>query len=446
MTTAHADRRRVLRGLLGGAAITVGLPILDGMLNENGTAFAATGAPIPARFGTWFWGCGLNAGRWEPNKVGTGYDLGAELAPLERFKSKINLFSGFKAFLDGKPNGVHFSGAQAVFTGTVPRGMTGAAPSVDQLVADVIGSTTRFRSLEAACMGIQTHSQSRRGGSVLNPAETSPTALYARIFGADFSDPNAAEFKPDPKTLIRQSALSVVAEERAAFMRKVGVADRVRLDEYFTSLRDLEQQLSLQLAKPAPLEACTVPASVAATLPGTEIEVVKNNHTLFAKLLAHALACGQTRVVNVAFSDATSSLRKAGGTSSHHEYTHDEPVDRVLGYQTEVTWFNDQIMQSFALMLTELDRIREGAGTLLDNTLIFASTDTGLAKLHSLENIPIITAGSASGRFKTGMHVRAVGDTVARVGLTVQQALGVPVNAWGTESQETSKTITEILA
>jgi len=440
------NRRSVLRGMMGGAAVSVGLPFLDCFLNENGTALAATGAELPTRFATWFWGLGLNPGRWEPAEQGKFAQFGPELQPLAAFKDKINVFSGMKAFLDGKPLAVHFSGAQAIMTGTVPRGSLATTPSIDTVVADVIGTRTRFRSLEVACTGNPSHSQSRRSGSVINPAEVSPAALYTRVFGPEFKDPNAADFTPDPAVMVRKSALSAVTEERQAFAKTLGAADRARLDEYFTSLRGLEQQLELQLQKPAPLEACTVPAKADDAPIGTEIESVKANHKLFAQILAHALACGQTRVVNVAFADATSSLRKAGGQQTHHEYSHEEPVDAVLNYQPTLTWFYGEIMQSLAVMLATLDGIREGDRSLLDRTLLMTGTDHGYAKLHSVENLPIITAGSGNGRFKTGIHCVAKGDTVSRVGLTVQQAMGVPVSSWGTESNQTAKPFGEVLA
>ncbi|HLG89431.1 MAG TPA: DUF1552 domain-containing protein [Alphaproteobacteria bacterium] len=440
------NRRSVLRGMLGGAAVTVGLPFLDCFLNENGTALAATGEQLPTRFATWFWGLGMNPGRWEPKQTGKFTEFGPELQAIAPFKDKVNVYSGMKAFLDGKPLAVHFSGAQAILTGTVPRGMIGVTPSIDTLISDTIGTRTRFRSLEVAATGNPTHSQSRRANSVINPAEVSPAALYTRVFGPEFKDPNAADFTPDTGVLVRRSALTAVADDRKSFAQTLGAADKARLDEYFTSLRELEQQLDLELQKPAPLAACTVPGKVEETPIGTEIETVKTNHKLFAGILAHALACGQTRVINVAFADATSSLRKAGGQQTHHEYSHEEPVDAVLNYQPTLTWFFGQIMDSFALMLATLDGIKEGDRSLLDRTLLMTGTDHGYAKLHSVENIPIITAGSANGRMKTGIHCAALGDTVARVGLTVQQAMGLPVSTWGTESNQTSKPFTEVLA
>ncbi len=97
-------------------------------------------------------------------------------------------------------------------------------------------------------------------------------------------------------------------------------------------------------------------------------------------------------------------------------------------------------------MVSTLDSFHEGGGTLLDRMLVWITTDTGYAKLHSLDNIPMLTAGRAGGLVKTGLHVRTAGDPVSRMGLTVQQAMGVQVNSWGSDSMETSKTVTEIMA
>jgi len=438
-------RRAALRGMMGGAAISVGIPLLDCFLDTNGVALADTGAPIPARFATWFWGCGLNPGRWEPKSTGKIDAFGPELQPLEAFRSKVNVYSGMKVYLDGRINTVHFTGPAALITGIVPHGSTVEAPSVDTLIADTIGTTTRFRSLEVSCTGDALHSQSRRSASAINPGEVSPAALYARVFGADFADPNAATFTPDPRLMAKRSALSAVTEDRQSFMADLGAADKARMDEYFTSLRALEQQLDLELQKPAPLQACTIPGKPDATPTGTEITTVATNHKLFAGLLAHALACGQTRVVNIAYANANSSLRKAGAVQTHHEYTHEEPVDPVLGYQPEMTTFYTAIMESFADLLTALDGIREGDRTLLDRTLVMATTDSGYAKIHALDNIPLLTVGAAGGRVKTGLHVQAAGDPGTRLGLTAQQAMGLPVSSWGNGSMETSKAISEVL-
>jgi hypothetical protein len=230
----NATRRNVLRGMMGGAAVSVGLPFLDCFLNTNGTALAATGAPLPVAFGTFFWGCGLNPGRWEPKTLGKGYDMNIETASLQPFKDRINVISGMKVFLDGKGARPHFTGEMAILTGDVPRETPNYA-SLDSIVADTIGTRTRFRSLEVTGTGKPTDSLSRRSASVANPAEISPAALYTRVFGPDFTDPNSADFKPDPRVMVRRSVLSGVTDQREALMKQVGANDRQRLDEYFTA-------------------------------------------------------------------------------------------------------------------------------------------------------------------------------------------------------------------
>jgi hypothetical protein len=445
--TKLQERRRVLKGIFGGAAISVGLPFLDCFLNESGTALAATGAKLPVCFGTWFWGCGFTPGRWEPGNIGDLGNLGPELKVLEPFKKDMNIFTGFKVHLDGRPSSPHQTGMAAVITGSVPRaGEKQSLPSLDVLVADTIGKRSRFRSLEVAATGIASHSLSRRSASVVNPAETSPSALYLKIFGPEFKHPNSADFKPDPLILARKSVLSAVSEERKQLLSEVGASARARLDEYFTSLRELEQQLEVEIEKPLPMQACTPVERAEGLQASSDIDNVSANHALFASLLAQALACGQTRVVNVVFGDSASSLRRAGKTMTHHILTHEEAIDEKLGYQPEATWFVEQCMKGLHTLLTTMTNIKEGDGTLLDRTLLFIASDTGYARTHSVENMPLLTAGKAGGRIKTGQHVQAKGDPGTRVGLTVQQAVGVPVSSWGKDAMETSKTITEILS
>lgn len=442
---ARLGRRRVLRGMLGGAAVTVGMPFLDCFLDTSGTALA-DGTQLPTIFANWFFGCGLNPGRWEPKTAGKLVDLGPELEPLRPYMSKVNVFSGFKVHLDGKPALPHITGRIAVSTGVVPAaGQKTALPSVDTIIADQIGTKTRFRSIEVSCIGSR-NSESVRAGNIMNPSEVSPTALYTRIFGPDFRDPNAADFVPDPKVMARQSVLSGVKDQLTDIQQMIGAADKVRLEEYLTSLRQLEQQLDLELQKPEPLKACSVPQKPAGELtPSAEVDTMHTNHKLFVQLIANALACGQTRVANIALTEGLSTLRRSGNAVIHHTHTHEEPVDPKLGYQPNVAWFVGNIMTAMAEMIATFDGFKEGDRSLLDRMLVWVSSETGYAKVHSTDNIPALTVGGANGRVRTGQHVQTAGDPITRVGLTVQQAMGVPVNSWGGDSMSTSRTITEIM-
>jgi hypothetical protein len=449
MKNTLSSRRRVLKGMLGASAVTVGLPFLDCFFNDNGTALAS-GAPVPVRFGTWFWGCGINAGRWTPDTFGANYDIKAELARVASYKKKVSIFSGFNAVLGGRPNLNHWTGAMATLSGACPvhGGVDGGStdfPTLDCLVSDSIGQGTRFRSLEVACTGQPEVSYSLRGGNTVNPSEVDPVALYKRIFGPEFLDPNAAEFKPDPAIMLRQSVLSSVKDEREALLRRLGKADQARLEQYFTSLRQLEQQLGLMMEKPAPAAACSVPKAPAQGERGTVWEVALKNHASLGQLLTMALACNQTRVVSIALSKAASDLRKAGEPVTFHELTHEEQVDEKLGYQVQATDFIEKSMGAFADMLAMLDAVPEGDGTLLDHMLLLATSESNYAKLHSIDSLPIMVAGCAAGKWRAGVHVAGKGDPTSRVGLTIQQALGMPVGSWGDGAMQTSKPIDEVL-
>jgi hypothetical protein len=114
------DRRFLLRGTCQGALAVIGMPFLDCFLDSKGQALAATGKAIPTRFGTFFWGCGLTKALYLPKSTGSNYDDTPQLASLKPFKRKFNLFSGFRAYVDDKPNIQHWSGNAAITTGTAP--------------------------------------------------------------------------------------------------------------------------------------------------------------------------------------------------------------------------------------------------------------------------------------------------------------------------------------
>jgi hypothetical protein len=434
-------RRSMLRGMLGGTAVSLALPFLDCFLNERGTALAS-GAPLPPVFGSWFQNLSLNPGRWKPDRVGAGFQNNVELKVLDPFRERMNVISGCKYFLDGRPLETHVSGVQIATMGSLPFGTT-SDPSLDTFIAEVIGPRTRFRSVEIALSGGR-QSLSRGKGGVINPSEPSPAALYARLFGADFRDPNAANFTPDAHDMARRSVLSALTDERRQIMAQVGAADRARLDAYFTSVRQVEQQLDIALTAPAPIESCRKPELAPQDEPGKTVGAVEKNNKLFAQLMAHAIACDQTRVFNVNF--GTQGLRTPGGIRDWHSLTHEEPIDPQLGYQKDVTWFINFATGTFAQFLHELDGYREGAGSVLDRAVVLWQTDHGYARTHTMDDLPILTIGSAAGRLKTGMHIVASGDPSARVGLTVQQAMGVSINSWGRLSNKTSKPLTELLA
>ena len=440
-------RRFLLRGLSHGSAAVMALPFLDCFLDGNGKALAATGQAIPTRFGTFFWGCGLTRTLYLPKATGPDYDDTPQLAALKPYKHKLNLLSGFRAYVDDKPNIQHWTGNAAITTGIAPANDTQFdAKTIDQTIADTISHGARFRSIEVSCCGNKRESYSSLGGSNINPPEVSPLGLYTRLFGAGFQDPSKADWKPDPEVMLQKSVLSVVADDRKLLERNVGAADRARLDQYFTSVRELERTLEAELRRPEIAAQVVIPDAPDEMAVNKSVPNLRKVTSVLARLLAMGLATDQTRVFNMAFSEPASTIYMPGDSRPFHQSTHEEPVDEGVGYQPITSKFSTYSMEGFAALVAALDGIKEGDGTLLDHSLVLAYTDTSNAKLHAVDGIPMLLAGAASGRVKTGMHYAGASTTVARVGLTVQQAFGLSVDRWGTDSNMTNKPISEILA
>lgn len=446
------SRRSVLKGMLGSTAVYMGLPVLDAFLNGNGTAFA-DGAKLPVRFGTYFWGLGLTdtptgGSRWVPAKTGSDYEIMPELEFLQTLEHKVSVFSGFRAISDGRANLVHWTGHASILSGIAPAATNRFdGPSFDTRIADAIGASTRFKTLDIdASISRLPVSYSTRTGATFASPEVTPLALYTRLFGPGFQDPNRDDWKPDPAIMLRQSVLSAVKDQREALMAGVGNADRVKLDQYFSSVRDMETQLAVQLQRPDKRQACVVPEAPKEAPRSASVDVVNANVKAMAKLLAMGLACDQSRVFTFVHTAGSSETYLAGQSKIYHQITHDEPTDARLGYQPETSKLAGLVMQGLRHLLTEMDAIKEGDGTLLDNSLVMAFSDTGYAKIHSIENIPMFLAGRAGGRHKAGQHIAGKGDAVTRVSLTAMQLAGAPVGEFGAGSMKTSRPIGDVIA
>jgi hypothetical protein len=445
--TKYLSRRRILRGMLNGAAVAVSLPMLDVFLNENGTALAATGAALPARFGTWFWGLGVNHNIFTPKTVGRDYEMPLQMQPLEKVKPHINVFTNYNVLTDGRPNLCHYTGWVALRCGSAPGGR-GQLPgqSLDVAIAETMGGGTRFRSLNLAATGAPRDSYSFLSADAINPPEISAVELYQKIFGSEFQDPNSPNFKPDSKIMMRRSVLSAVTEQRRDIERNLPAADKTRLDQYYTSIRELENRLELQLQKPPPAPTCKAPPRPPAEMPvGVDVELVSARHRAMSDLLVMALTCNQTKVFNMVYSDSASSLTRKGLDKTHHIVTHEEVIDPEKGYQIEACRFVGDAFKEFAYFLEKLAAMPEGDGSLLDHCLVYAHSDCQLAKTHSIDGIPMFTAGRLNGAVKTGLHIDGNGEPGTRLGYTVQRLMGVAVTSWGQGSMETSREIGEIV-
>lgn len=437
------SRRTLLRGLLGGAVVTIGLPPLERFLNSNGTAYAASGDDgFPRRFGLFFWGNGILPVRWTPTGKGTTWQLSDQLAPLAAVKDKVSVVTGTKL---GVPNSQpHGAGAAGVLSG-MPLLMQGnnqtfGGPSIDQIIASVIGNETRFRSLEfGAAPG---DGYSFNGPNSLNPPEPSANALFQRIFGTGFTMPGDTP-KLDPTLGLRQSVLDAVGEDIKRLELDVGAADKQRLEQHLEGIRLLEKRLVKLQEAPPKLDACHVPKMPELAYPDIEGRPqLQLKNQVFSEMMAYALACDQTRVFSNWFTHPVNNLLFQNASTGHHELTHNEADP-----QPEVHQITVQIVQALAAQIAALDAVQEGAGTLLDHMVVLGVSETGLAKTHSMEEMPIVLAGSAGGRLKVGMHYRSEGgENTSKVLLSVCRAVGADMASFGAEGGQVKDSLSAIEA
>jgi hypothetical protein len=432
--------------MVGGVGVSVALPFLEAFLNSSGTALAS-GGPMPVRFGTWGYGLGGTKDIFVPKKTGPGYDLPEEIASWAPIRDDVNLFTNGSAFPDSSPNRNHFTGWVVSRTGVAPEVDLVPRETIDVTVAKQIGRTTRFNSLTATATADARDTYSYTNPTTPNAPEWSPLQFYTRLFGPDFQDPNADEFTRDPRLIARRSVLSGVMEQSKDMMKSLGAADRQRLDQYFTGLRQLEKQFDHRLTKPEPIASCVAPGE-APVNPAMDksADAVRLRHKMMTELMVMAIACDQTRVFNMTYSAAFSSIIKPGYPKPHHTCTHEEPVDTKLGYQHHASWFTRRAMESWTDFIEAFKAVPEGDGTLLDNVLILGTTDVGYARTHAIDGMPVFLAGRAGGRAKSGMHIDLAGGSVAQVGYTALRLVGVDTPSWGTLSNQCSDVIGDVVA
>lgn len=431
MTRTPISRRGFLRGTLGGAAVSIALPWLETLA---GKAAHAQGA-FPTRFGLFFWGNGIRPDRWVPSGEGIGdaWQLSPQLMPLAPVKDLITVVSGTALKV---PNEIpHHSGTAGVLTGRPlwvksHEDQTMNGPTIDQVIAADIGGETRFRSLEVGCY-LSRWTISFNGPDNINPPETSPALLFERLFGPAFRAPGE-ETAVDPKLALRRSVLDAVTADIGRFQRGLSAADRARLDQHLTGVRELERRIARLEADPPDLAACVRPEAP----PGDDAyDYIDGKPQLSTKsrvmcdLIAMALACDQTRVWSYQITSPLTSLQIADSTQGHHQLTHDEPepqqqVDRIV----------TAIITEYAYLVQRLAAIDEGGESLLDHTALLATSDISLGRTHSLDEFPIVIAGKANGRLRTGLHYRSpFAENTGRVMLSLLRACGLNAGSWGAE-------------
>jgi hypothetical protein len=446
MSRLKISRRTVLRGVIGGAAVGVALPPLEAMFNSNGTAYA-DGAAIPTRMGIFFWGNGVKPDRWVPPTTGAGWTPSPSLMPLATLgvQDYVNVVTGMVEQASTERG--HHSGTVGILSGGplvvqpaggAPYRSTFSLPSIDQVAANIIGTTSRFKSLEVGIStrvngneGTTLHYLSHSGPDSPNPPEYNPTNLFNRVFGMGFTAPGGSTTPvTDATSAYRKSVLDSVLAEITSLRARVGAADKVRLDKHSDNIRGIENRLTANPALPA-TAACTMPTDPGATPDQNGLEQMAARTKAMSGLLAIALACNQTRVFSMMFTGSTAStiFNEANVEMPHHQMTHDEPGNQPMVQETTV-----YTVQMFATLLTALKAIPEGAGNVLDNCAILGTTDTSDGRFHNLFDYPILVAGKAGGFFKyPGIHYRSPtgNENTSTVLLSMLRAVGTNLNQVG---------------
>ncbi len=438
------------RLLLQSATASIALPRLEGMLNGNGTAYAA-GGPLPKRFGVFFWGLGMNPERWTPQKTGPGFTLSEHLKPFEPVREYLSVATGFNcAPIMGQ---VHVGAQVGILTGdgTDTQPLTTATvrkPSVDQLVAAFLGNGSKFKSIEVRSSGKNAGPRdggtaidwcSHNGPSSPNKSEVNPRVVFARLFGAGSTGPAMSDVERQNTNFARKSVLDLVRQDISRLNMRLGTADRLRMQQHLDGIRAIELQL-----QEMPTVACKAPAMPADF--GTKPEdfgggQIRARHKVMSEMLAIAFACDLTRVATLQFSHAGSHERfpDSGFAGECHETGH------KLGITPDIDKAILFWMESFSVWLQAMKNLPEGAGNVLDNACIFGTSDHSYAPSHRVDEFPLLVAGKAQGRLKGGVHVRLVNEIATRVPFTLMKALGMPLTSWGEQSLKATAVVSELL-
>lgn len=453
--TGSVSRRQLLRGLSVGLPVTLGLPLLDLMMNDHGTALAQ-GEPLARRFGTFFWGNGrgIDRTRWAPTATGTAWELSAQLAPLEVVKPYINLVTNSDIKLQNSPRG-HHNGVAGFLTGAdfiaQDPGNAGyrstlAGPSIDQIAADTLSAGALYRSVEVGVSrqtvngeGTTLQYISHNGPDNANPSPTDPIEVFDRLFGDTSGGQDTSVLTATNE--IRQSILDSVKEDITALKARVGSRDRTRLDQHFENIRAVELRLGANAALASQCTNLTrpeVPRIDGGREPITELTAA------MSQMLALATACDMTRVFSMLFTGSVGStiFWQVGADRGHHDLSHEaDATQDVIDASTIYT------MEQFAVLLNTFQTTPDGAGNLLDSSVIIASSDCSDGAAHSVSDYPIVIAGSAGGSLKyPGVHVDVNGDNTSKALLTVLRAVGVNAMEFGGGAGHVTETFTDIEA
>jgi hypothetical protein len=411
------SRRALLRGAGG---VAVGLPMLE-IMSPLSRALAAT--TPPKRFIVFFTPDGTIRTNWamDASATETSFTLSRILTPLAANQQHIVVLDGITNVAATKGDGDdHMRGMGAMLTGTellpgttmggggTPAGLAGGI-SVDQAIANGIGTDTKFKSLELGVL-------SGGGGTVWAytgytgpnqplPPDNNPASVFNRVFSQ--LGTNSAELMRIQAE--RKSVLDAVIGHYTRLNPKLGTADKAKLDEHLSNIRDLENRLTAPLTVGA---SCTKPAA-------PTIDYKANDNfpaigKLQTDLLVMAMACDLTRVGTLQWERSVGDVRftfvDPAITRGHHDMSHDP--DSNADTQEALTKINVWFAQQLNYLIERLKAVPEGnGGSMLDSTLILWVNELAKGNAHSHNPMPFVLAGHAAGALRTGRYLKFANST-----------------------------------
>jgi hypothetical protein len=431
ITRKRLPRRTFLKGM--GTAIA--LPMLDAMT----PALAATrqaNVPAPVRLAFVYVPNGIVMKDWTPKAAGKDFELTRILKPLEACREDLFVLSGLddhngNALGDGA--GDHARAGAAVLTGVHCKKTAGAdiqnGISADQVAAQVIGSKTRFPSLEFGCEDSRTvgncdsgyscaytNSISWRSATTPLPPEVNPRMAFERLFGmADYSLDAATRAR---RARYRKSILDMVRGDTEKLNRSLGQADQRKIDEYLYAVREIEKRIESAEKGDYELKpTIDKPAGIPITFP----EYAR----LMFDLQVIAFQADLTRVTTLMIG-REGSMRvypEIDVPDPHHPLTHHRNRSDWIERVTKINCLHTEV---FAYFLEKLKATKEGAGTLLDHSMIVYLSGMSDGNHHLHEDLPVLVAGRGDGSLRPGRHmVYKKGTPMTNLYLTLLDRMGV---------------------
>ncbi len=402
------------------------LPFLDAMRPLFGPAARAADAEsaIPRRMLAIETNHGILPKNFFPQQPGRDYELTPYLKLLEAHRQDLTVFSGVShPDVDGGHE------AEICFLTAAPHPLSGGfrnTISVDQYAAEQIGTKTRIPSL-SVLVGPGTRGLSYSRNGVMVPPESSPVAIYRRMF----IQGNPKEVAARIEDLRRgRSLLDFVSDRARRMEQSLGAVDRQRVDEYFTAVRDLERQFEESAAwetKPKPRPSVPEPQEIN----------LRDNSLLIDKMqqmydvIRLALESDSTRLISVFVGFGTPPLRLPGVTQDTHNLTHHGGSPEAL---SQLETIETAGLAKFAGLLDGLKSAKEQDATLLDRTMVLFGTCMGDANTHSNVNLPVLLAG---GGFQHGQHLafdRTQNYPLPNLFVSMLQSLGIETDQFASST------------